>query len=87
MHVGRIQNATRNLGAPADWNKAESGPCGGLPIRDEDTTAGRGMVSAWFPTPEEIERIKEGAPIYLTVLGTVHPPVAIGVGPRPGYDG
>jgi hypothetical protein len=45
------------------------------------------MTSAWFPTPEEIERIKEGAPIYLTVLGAVHPPVAMGVGPRPGIEG
>lgn len=87
MHVGRIQNATRVLQAPSDWNRDENGPCGGLPIRDEKTTAGTGMVSAWFPTPEEIERIVQGAPIYLTVLGVVHPPVALGVGPRPGFEG
>jgi hypothetical protein len=86
MHVGRIQNATRNLVAPRDWIKDEQGSCGGLPIRDEPTTAGPGMVSAWFPTPEEIQRIVEGAPIYLTVLGQVHPPVSMGVGPRPGFN-
>lgn len=87
MHVGRIENATRNLGAPSDWDKATQGPCGGLPIRDEQTGAGQGMTSAWFPTPEEIERIASGAPVYLTVLGTVHPPVSMGVGPRPGFNG
>lgn len=87
MHVGRINNATRNLGAPAGWDKEAHGTCGGLPIRDEDTTAGRAMISARFPTPEEIERIKEGAPVYLVVLGTVHPPVDMRVGPRPGFEG
>jgi hypothetical protein len=25
---------------------------------------------AWFPTPPEIERIAQGAPIYLTVMGS-----------------
>jgi hypothetical protein len=87
MHVGRINNATRVLGAPKDWNRDANGPCGNLPIRDEATTAGPGMTSAWFPTPEEIERIKDGAPIYLTVLGSVHPPVDVSVGPRPGFNG
>ena len=87
MHVGRIQGATRNLHAPADWDRDKDGPCLGLPIRDEKTTAGDGMTSAWFPTPEEIERIAQGAPIYLTVLGHVHPPVSMSVGPRPWFNG
>lgn len=87
MHVGRIQNATRNLVAPVDWDKDKHGACGGLPIRDENTTAGKAMVSAWFPTPDEIKRIVEGAPIYLIVVGQVHPPVDMRVGPRPGFNG
>jgi hypothetical protein len=45
------------------------------------------MFSAWFPTPAEVARIVEGAPIYLGILGTVHPPVVMSVGPRPGYEG
>lgn len=49
MIVGMIAGATRNLGAPRDWDKAKDGPCGGLPIRDEQTTAGPGMTSAWQP--------------------------------------
>ena len=42
-----------------------------------------GLQSVWFPMPTEIERIKQGAPIYLTVLGQIHPPVAMEVGPEP----
>ncbi|MCR4340138.1 MAG: hypothetical protein NUW01_09680 [Gemmatimonadaceae bacterium] len=83
MHTGRISGFTRFLGAPRDWDEAKDGHCGGLAIRDEKTTAGLGMTSAWFPTPEEIERIKAGAPIYLTVLGQVHPPVCMAVGSPP----
>lgn len=83
MEIGRIENATRNLGAPAGWDEKANGPCGTLPIRDEKTTAGPGMTSAWFPTPAELERLAGGAPIYLTVVGTVHPPVAMDVGAVP----
>jgi hypothetical protein len=83
MHTGRISGCTRVLGAPQDWDVKVHGPCGGLPIRDEITTAGKGMTSAWFPTPDELERILAGAPIYLTVLGINHPPVSMSVGPKP----
>lgn len=83
MHVGRILGATRNLGAPADWDRSKHGICGGLPIRDESTTAGKAMTSAWLPTPEEIERIGAGAPVYLTVIGQIHPPISMAVGPSP----
>ena len=83
MQTGRISGATRVLGAPHDWDKDAQGTCVGLPIRDEKTTAGPGMTSAWFPTQEEIDRIAKGAPIHLTVLGTVHPPVAMAVGQPP----
>lgn len=83
MHIGRIQGATRDLSAPVDWVKEEQGPCCSLPIRDDSTTAGPGMTSAWFPTSEEIMRIVHGAPVYLTVLGRVHPPVSMSIGPQP----
>ena len=83
MLVGKINGATRNLGAPRDWDKTKDGPCGGLPIRDEPTTAGHGMTSAWQPTPEELARLAAGASIHLTVLGTVHPPVSMSVGSPP----
>jgi hypothetical protein len=83
MHVGRISGFTNILGAPKDWDKQAHGPCGGLPVRVEKTTAGIGMTSAWLPTPEEIGRIMAGAPIYLTIIGEVHPPVSMSVGAPP----
>ncbi|WP_449411070.1 hypothetical protein [Methylobacterium komagatae] len=84
MHIGRITGATRNLGAPSNWNPETDGICGGLPIRDEPHRPGiNQMTSAWLPTTEEIERIVAGAPVYLVVLGVTHPPVAMLVGNPP----
>ncbi len=87
MHIGRVAGATRNLGAPRDWDPAKDGICGGLPIRDEPHSPGvNRMVSAWLPTPEEIALIVAGAPIYLGVLGIDHPPVSLSVGNPPADD-
>lgn len=83
MHIGCIAGATNFLGAPKDWDREKDGHCGTLPVRAERTTAGIGMTSAWFPDADEIARIVAGAPIYLTVLGVVHPPVEMAVGPTP----
>ena len=87
MHTGHIQNATRTLGAPLDWDRETDGYCGKLPIRDEVTSAGRTMISAWYPTPEERGRLQQGAPVYLYIVGSIHPPVAIEVGPPAGVVG
>ncbi len=87
MLTGRIDGATRALDAPAGWSRMRQGSCGALSFRDEATIAGPAMMSAWFPTPEEIEPNRRGAPVYLTVLGKVHPPVAIAVGPVPPVRG
>ena len=87
MEIARILGATRNLGAPSDWDKGRSGPCVGLPIRDEQFRPGQNrMISAWHPTPKELQLIAAGAPIYLYIYGTAHPPVWVGVG-MPPFDG
>lgn len=83
MLSGRIEGATRGLGAPSDWDAAKQGDCHTLSVRDVMTQAGPAMTSAWFPTPDEIARIEAGAPIYLTVFGSGHPPVGMTVGPVP----
>lgn len=80
MHIGRIAGATRVLGAPRDWDVERDGVCIGLPIRDELVDDSPQMTSAWLPTEEEIARIVAGAPVYLHVPGTFHPPVMISVG-------
>ncbi len=81
--IKRIEGATRNLGAPPDWN--ESDPidptkCHVLPIRDMMTDEGNFMVSAWEFTPAEIERLKAGETLKLGIRGTGHPVVFLAVG-------
>lgn len=81
MQIGRIEGATRVLGKSQGYL--------GLPLRDETincTVGGEGtpaMVTAWFPTPDELERLNRGAPVHLRVLGTAHPPVMVEVGQEP----
>ncbi len=80
MIIGRIHGATRELGTPKDWDNERDGECGSLAIVDIQTERGRPqMVSAWFPTPDEVKRMATGQPVYLSVFGTVHPPVALWV--------
>lgn len=81
MMIGRVDGCTRVLGKSQGYL--------GLPIRDElihERVNGPGtpsMVTAWIPTPEEIEKIVAGAPIHLRILGTGHPPVMLDVGNVP----
>ena len=78
MLIARIPNATRTIGKSQGYL--------GLPLRDEvrnttvDGPETRCMVTAWEPTPDELERLNAGASVHLIVLGTVHPPVMLEVG-------
>lgn len=79
MQIGMIKGCTRVLGKKQGFL--------GLPIRDDvaqgdSVESGHRMVSAWEPTPDEIERLAKGAMIYLTIIGTAHPPVILEVGPE-----
>lgn len=57
----------------------------GLPLRDivqNDSVTGPdtpAMQSAWRPTPAELAAMAAGAPVILTVVGNVHPPVMLEV--------
>lgn len=81
MLIARIAGATRVLGKSQGYL--------GLPIRDEfrNTTVDGPqtpvMVTAWEPTPDELERLKKGALVQLCILGTGHPPVMLEVGEIP----
>ena len=83
MLPARIEGCTRALGAPAGWTRETSGPCCGLPIRDEMNGDVPCMVSAWEPTPDELLAIMGGAKVMLRVVGTGHPPVMLYVGAPP----
>jgi hypothetical protein len=49
-------------------------------VREDGTPM---MMTSWQPTPNEVAAIAAGAPIYLWLLGTAHPPVMLTVGEAP----
>jgi hypothetical protein len=81
MLIGRITGATRVIGKSQGYM--------GLPLRDEPincTVNGAGtpsMVTAWLPTPKELEALNAGAPVHVHILGTAHPPIMVDVGEVP----
>lgn len=84
MHIGMVEGCTRVIGKSQGYL--------GLPLRDElihcsvngiNTPA---MITAWFPTPEELAALNAGAPVHLRILGVQHPPVMIEAGPVPTDD-
>lgn len=88
MIPGRIPGATRYLGAPDGWVPDATGDCAHLAIRDMPINGDvPSMHSVWEPTPDELERLKAGAKVYLIIVGAVHPPVALSVGAAPGDAG
>lgn len=83
MIPARIAGCTRVLGAPAGWTPEPSGPCCGLPIRDEMKGDQPCMISCWEPTPDEIAALNDGAKVMLRIVGAGHPPVMVYVGEVP----
>lgn len=80
MIIKRIEGATRTFTSP---NDVEPGNVKGLPILDVQTDIGNFMVSAWEPTPAEIQQLINGDTVKLWVRGTVMPVVALTVGEEP----
>ncbi len=83
MLMRRIEGATRVYGKPENWDDEQNGSCVALAVREEVHGGIRFMVSAWEPTPEELEAIKAGASIHLMISAPQHPVVAMTVGPVP----
>ena len=81
MIIGRIPGATRVLGKSQGYL--------GLPVRDElieervNGPSTPAMVTAWIPTPDEIERLVNGASVHVSIIGTTHPPIMVDVGEIP----
>ncbi len=65
MKKALIEGATHNPGAPANWDPARDGSCGGLPVKFD----GKGCYSAWKPTPEELAILADGGYVMLHVAG------------------
>jgi hypothetical protein len=79
MKKALIEGATHNPGAPANWDPAKDGSCGGLPIKFD----GRGCESAWKPSPEQLAVLTDGGYVTLYVVGW-QVPVSLSVVDRDG---
>lgn len=77
--MNRHQHPTNNdvLGAPPGVPLEE---CNALPITRIEYSCGTPAVASyWRPTPAELVLLAQGATVRLTVLGTTHPPLMLGV--------
>jgi hypothetical protein len=72
-----IENCTRRLGAPQEWDHSQAGICHTLEIVD---TPDGFMVSAWRPSERELELLNQGRPILLGIKGRSHPVVFLSMG-------
>lgn len=71
MLIAMIEGANRICGKAQGYK--------GLPVRDELVDGVNIMHTAWEPTPDEIERIKAGAKIIVSVIGTSPQPILLNV--------
>lgn len=81
MNPTHIPGANRVLGPPKDWDAERQGPCDPLPVLD----TGEFFQSAWIPDPVEIDCMRAGAPVIVTIWGRALPPHSVGTMPKPGY--
>ena len=83
MEILSINGATRRMAPPADWDEEKNGRCGTLPIVDTVVDGSPWMSSAWALSIPELAEHAAGAPILLSIRGTSHPVVSIGLGAVP----
>lgn len=70
-----LADCTRRMGAPADWNHAEQGICHTIEICDREGW----MMSGWQLSEAEIERLRNGGHLWLSIQGTCHPVISLQV--------
>lgn len=80
MQIGRILGCTRVIGKSQGY--------AGLPLRDEPVNCSvngltPSMVTAWLPTPKELDALNKGAAVHVRLLGINHPPISVEVGEVP----
>lgn len=74
----KFKESNKVYGAPENWDEKQHGECSALQVFEGETPSGlNAIISVWQPTPEEVEDIKSGKPIYLHITGNGHPPVCL----------
>lgn len=86
MYPTKIVGSNMTFRPPQSWDAKANGECVDLPVVIDPPpgtklAAGQmvDITSAWVPTPEELAQLNAGHAVQLTVYGTVHPPVHLGV--------
>lgn len=82
MRAMIISDFNNILKPPKDWPKDGNVECVDLHVRATRSAEGIPMLSSvWLPSPEELDKLKKGAPVILTLLTQAgHPPVMVTVG-------
>lgn len=77
MNPVKIEGANKTLTKPSNWDEGQS--CGDLHVKEVTDGIYYSVSSAWLPTPAELEALKAGKPLILTVAGRTMPPVILHV--------
>lgn len=80
MLTGRINGANEVYSPPNGWDVKKDGPCPKLYVKKCWFGRHEARSSAFYPTVQEIDSLKHGAPVHLTLLSYIQPPVLITVG-------
>jgi hypothetical protein len=77
MKTQMMKGATRIVGYKQGYEP--------LPVKDITVANQQGevmpcMVTAWLPTPDELQLLNAGVPVIVMILGTEHPPIKLTVG-------
>lgn len=78
MRCVQHRSNNRVIGAPAGWDQDEL-PCNAVPVTDDYMVGLPCVTTYWRPTPDELERLKNGGLVRLWVAGRAMIPVAMSV--------
>lgn len=53
--------------------------CVPLPVTDLEIDGVANVASFWYPDRNELDKLKQGHPVCITIEGTTHPPLRVGV--------
>lgn len=78
MDYINFKGANSMFGAPADWKPAVNGECGSLPVQIYyDGATVPHMKSCWKPTLAELDALRNGAAVCITIHAFEHPPIGM----------
>lgn len=73
-----LQDETRRIGKPRNWDDEILGECKALSVYDHTDDNGLNwMISGWKPSEEELETLNSGGHVYIRIQGSEHPVIAL----------